>query len=90
MKNNDIDMEKVQTILTIDDSGNEVELQLLEIATVNEQDYALLADPDAQEDDEDAQVVLMRIHQEGDNYTFEEIQDDDEFDLVSKTLLGEI
>ena len=81
-------MEEVKQITTIDEEGNEVNLILLEIVTVDEQDYALLmAEEDAES--EEAETVLMRLKTEGDEYVFEVIEDDDEFDLVSQAIIDD-
>ena len=77
-----------EIIKTIDDDGNEVELKLVEIVTVDDIDYALLLPSDADIDkDEECDVVLMRLKQEGNEYSFEVIEDQDEFDLVSQAIL---
>lgn len=81
-------MEEVKQITTIDEEGNEVNLILLEIVTVDEQDYALLmAEEDAES--EEPETVLMRLKTEGDEYVFEVIEDDDEFDLVSQAIIDD-
>ena len=81
-------MEEVKQITTIDENGNEVNLILLEIVTVDDQDYALLmAEEDI--DSEEPETVLMRLKTEGEEYIFEVIEDDDEFDLVSQAIIDD-
>lgn len=77
---------ELQIIKTIDEDGQEIELKLLDIVTVNDVDYALLLPADEDEEDEEAEVVLMRLKQENDEYVFETIEDDEEFDTVAKIL----
>lgn len=77
---------ELQIIKTVDEDGEEVELKLLDIVTVNDTDYALLLPADEDADDEEAEVVLMRLKHEGDEYLFETIEDDEEFDTVAKIL----
>ena len=72
MTNND----ELQIIKTVGENGEEVELKLLDIINVNGTDYALLLPAD-EEADEEAEVVLMRLIKEGDEYLFETIDDDD-------------
>lgn len=77
---------ELQIIKTVDEDGQEVELKLLDIVTVNDKDYALLLPSDEDEDDEEAEVVLMKLKKEKDEYLFETIEDDEEFDTVAKIL----
>ena len=77
---------ELQIIKTVDEDGQEIELKLLDIVTVNDVDYALLLPADEDEEDEEAEVVLMRLKQENDEYVFETIEDDEEFDTVAKIL----
>ena len=81
-------MEEVKQITTSDEDGNEVNLILLEIVTVDDQDYALLMSED-DVDSEEPETVLMRLKTEGDEYIFEVIEDDDEFDLVSQAIIDD-
>ena len=81
-------MEEIKQITTIDEDGNEVNLVLLDIVTVDDQDYALLmAEEDI--DSEEPETVLMRLKTEGEEYVFEVIEDDDEFDLVSQAIIDD-
>ena len=69
-----------QIIETIDENGNVVKFELFDIVEVDEQEYALLL---AVEDEEGDEVVLMRLSKDGDEYLFETIDDDDEFEKVA-------
>ena len=69
-----------QIIETLDENGNEVKFELFDIVEVDEKEYALLLP--AEEEDAD-EVVLMRLKKEGDEYLFETIDDDEEFDKVA-------
>ncbi len=80
---------ELQIIKTVGENGEEIELKLLDIVNVNDRDYALLLPADEDEDDEEAEVVLMRMKQENDEYLFETIEDDEEFDTVAKILSDE-
>ena len=84
MTNND----ELQIIKTVGENGEEVELKLLDIINVNGTDYALLLHAD-EEADEEAEVVLMRLIKEGDEYLFETIDDDDEFNEIARILSEE-
>ncbi len=70
-----------QIIETIDENGNVIRFELFDIVEVDEQEYALLLPVDEEEDDE---VVLMRLTKDGDEYLFETIDDDEEFDRVAE------
>lgn len=67
-------------IETIDEDGNAVKFELYDIVEVDEQEYALLLPVDDEENDE---VVLMKITKDGEEYLFETIDDDEEFDKVA-------
>lgn len=69
-----------QIIETLDENGNIVKFELFDIVEVDEKEYALLLP--AEEEDAD-EVVLMRLKKEGEEYLFETIDDDDEFDKVA-------
>ncbi len=75
-----------QIIKTVGENGEEIELKILDIVSVNDMDYALLIAADEDEDDEDAEVVLMRLKKDGEDYSFEMIEDDEEFDTVAKII----
>lgn len=76
---------ELQIIKTVGENGEEIELKLLDIVTVDDNDYALLLPAD-EEEDEEAEVVLMRLKRDGEEYLFETIEDDDEFEAVAKIL----
>ena len=77
-----------EIIKTIDENGEEVELKLIDIVSVNDVDYALLVPADTDIDNEDeCEIVLMRLKQDNSDYIFETIEDDDEFELVSQVII---
>lgn len=71
-----------QLIETVDENGNVITFELFDIVEVDEQEYALLlpTDSEAGEDDE---IVLMRLTKDGEDYIFETIDDDAEFEKVA-------
>ena len=70
-----------QIIETIDENGNVIKFELFDIVQVDEQEYALLLPVD--EEEESTEVVLMRLSKEGEEYLFETIDDDEEFEKVA-------
>ena len=79
-----------EIIKTIDENGQEVELKLIDIVSVNDVDYALLVPADTDIDNEDeCEIVLMRLKQDNSEYVFETIEDDDEFELVSQAIIDD-
>lgn len=88
MKN--VDDNAPEIIETIDEDGNKLSLKLVDIVVVDEQEYALLLPADANEnEDEEVETVLMRLKQDGEEYIFEAIEDDDEFDLVAQAIIDD-
>lgn len=69
-----------QIIETIDENGNLIKFELFDIVEVDEKEYALLLPIDEEEGDE---VVLMRLSKDGEDYLFETIDDDAEFEKVA-------
>ena len=73
-----------QFIETFDEDGNKVTFELLDIVTVDDIEYALLLPKDAETKDEESEVLVMRLKKDGEEYTFETIEDDEEFDKVAQ------
>lgn len=74
--------EEEQIIETIDENGNLVKFELFDIIEFEEQEYALLLPVGTEEDNDE--VVLMRLSKDGEEYLFEAIEDDEEFEKVSE------
>lgn len=73
--------EEKRIIETVDENGNEVKFELFDIVVFEEQEYALLTNPD---DENDENIVVMKLLKEDDGYSLETIEDDDEFEKVSE------
>ncbi len=71
-----------ELIETIDEQGNKVTFELVDIVTVDDVEYALLLPPDTDEDE--GEILVMRLKKDGDDYTFETIDDDSEIEKVSQ------
>lgn len=74
--------EEKQLIETVDEDGQVVNFELFDIVEFEEKEYALLL-PAESNDDYD-EVVLMRLTKDGEDYLFEAIEDDEEFNKVSE------
>lgn len=68
---------------TIDEQGNKVTFELIDIVTVDDVEYALLIPPE-NKDDEDAEILVMRFKKDGDDYSFEMIENDEELEKVAQ------
>ncbi len=64
-----------------DDDGTVIKCALYDIIEFENKQYALLLEADTEE--EDPEVVLMRYTEEGEESFFETIDDDEEFERVS-------
>ena len=71
-----------QLIETIDEEGNVINFELIDIVEMDGQEYGLLLPKDDEESEEEKEVVLMRLTKEGEEYVFEMIEDDEEFNKV--------
>lgn len=79
------DNENADIIETIDEEGNTIKFQLFDVIEYNEQEYAMLLPLDEpQEDEDDPELVLMRLVSDGEEYSLETIDDEDEFYEVSE------
>ena len=80
-------------IQTKDENGDTQSFELVDVFKVNDKDYAALIrvnDDGTPLDSEEEELILMRLIEEEDNYTFEEIEDDDEFNAVVDAFENEI
>ena len=79
-------------IQTEDENGEVQSFEVVDVFTYNNQDYAALlrVNEDGSEIEDEDELVLMRLIENDDNYTFEEIEDDDEFNAVVDAFENEI
>ncbi|MBS4760383.1 MAG: DUF1292 domain-containing protein [Clostridium sp.] len=71
-----------QLIETVDEEGNVINFELIDIVEMDGKEYGLLLPQEENNKDEEKEVVLMRLTKEGEEYVFEMIEDDDEFNAV--------
>lgn len=71
-----------QMIETVDEEGNIINFQVIDFIETDGKEYALLLPQENDDSEEDKEVVLMRLTKEGEEYSFEMIEDDDEFNRV--------
>ncbi len=76
--------EKEEIIETFDEEGNKVSFELIDIVTVDDIEYALLIPQEKDEDIEEGEILVMRLKKDGDEYTFEVIEDDEEFNKIAQ------
>ena len=77
---------KEQIIETTDEEGNTVSFELIDVVTIDNIEYALLLTVQEIENDEESEVLVMRLKQDGEEYSFETLKDDEEFDKVAQYL----
>ena len=69
-----------------DEDGEKFEVELIDMVTVEDVEYAVLAPVegcDHEDCDCGGDYVLMRVKRDGEEYSFETIEDDDEFEKVA-------
>lgn len=72
-----------QLIETVDEEGNIINFELIDIIDMDGQEYGLLLPKEGDEPtDEEQEAVLMRLTKDGEEYIFEMIEDDEEFNKV--------
>ena len=74
--------EEKQLIETVDDEGNIINFELFDIVEFEDKEYALLLPAESDESEEE-ELVLMRLTKDGEDYLFEAIESDEEFEKVS-------
>ena len=71
----------------VDEDGNKVQMEVLDILTVDDKEYALLMPPHEHSEDEadnETEVVVMRLKRDGEDYVLELIEDEEEFSRVEE------
>lgn len=79
---------ETRIIKTQDENGQIHNFELIDIINVDNQDYGLLVHLDeegnheCEDEDDEEEVVIMRLIRQDEAFTFETIEDDDEFDRI--------
>ena len=60
--------ENDELIETVDEEGNKVTFELLDVVTVDDVEYALLLPKDVK--DEDGEILVMRLKKDGEEFSF--------------------
>lgn len=68
-------------IETVDEEGNIVKFELIDIVLVDEDEYGILVPADSQDDDNN-EAVIMKLKKVDEDFVFEYIDDDEEFQKV--------
>ena len=78
-----------EIITVIGEQGEEVTMKLQEIVNLEGQDYALLSvieEGQMPSDEEDDEIIIMKMNKTEDDCTFEVIEDDEEFNMVASAI----
>jgi len=87
MQDFDVESMEPKIIKTQDENGEIHNFELIDIINIDEQDYGMLVYLDGtgeasnEEVDED-EVIIMKLNRQNDAYTFETIENDEEFNKV--------
>jgi hypothetical protein len=89
MTDKDFIEEDIDRIIeTVDEDGNKFKFELHEIINYDDKMYAVLEAVDMPEDEEEEEIVIMRVTQDGeDDYTLEYIDSDEEFENVKNYIM---
>ena len=88
----ELEQAETQIIKTQDENGVIHNFELIDIIKHNDKEYGLLVhlseneENETSEEDEEEEVVIMRLLKENDAYTFETIEDDEEFNEIVSIL----
>ena len=75
--------EKTDIIETVDEEDNTISFKLFDVIEFEGKEYALLLPLD-EDNSDDPELVLMRLISEEGEYSFETIEDENEFEKVSE------
>lgn len=73
-----------QIIETFDEEGNKVCFELLDIVSIDDVEYALLLPKGQEKAEEEEEILVMRLKKDGDEFSFEAIEDDEEFNKIAE------
>jgi hypothetical protein len=82
----DLDFEDddvLETITMTAEDGSEVEFCVIDEAESDGQTYLLLIESESVDDDEAEAVIFKEIAQDNDEFVYEEIEDDAEYDKIA-------
>ena len=75
--------EEFETIMLTDENGDEAEFVIIDTLENEGESYILVVET-AYIDDEDAEYMLLKkVEEEGEDVSYELIEDDDEFDKIA-------
>ena len=75
--------EEFETIMLTDENGDEAEFVIIDTLENEGESYILVVEA-AYIDDEDAEYMLLKkVEEEGEDVSYELIEDDDEFDKIA-------
>ena len=92
MQDFDLEPTEPKIIKTQDENGEIHNFELIDVLNVDDQEYGLLVyldEKEKTEEDEEDEVIIMRLSKQDDAYTFETIENDDEFNKVVSYLENE-
>jgi len=80
-----------EIIKVIGEHGEEIFMKLQEIVTVEDKDYALMSVVEentlpTSDNDENDELIIMKMNKTEDECTFEVIEDDEEFNMVAQAI----
>ena len=78
-----------EIITVIGEQGEEITMKLQEIVNVEGQDYALLSiveEGEMPNDEEEDEIIIMKMNKTDDDCTFEVFEDDEEFNMVASAI----
>jgi len=75
--------EEIDVVTVVDDEGREHEFELFTVLEVGGKEYAVLYPLEEEEDDEEAEAIILRIETDEDGEeTLVDIEDEDEWNTV--------
>ena len=79
---------EVNLVTLIDEDGTERDFEVLEIIEVDGKEYAVIAPPEGDEDEDEALIFRLEVDPKTKEETLRNIEDDDEWDKEAEVYMG--
>ena len=76
-------MDGYETIMLTDEDGNEAEFAVIDAVEADGASYILVLEADLLDDEDAEAMILKKTSEDGDDVSYELIEDDEEFDKVA-------
>jgi len=76
------DMENDGILTFVDEEGNDVRFEILDVVSMDEKEYLVVLPLDEEQDEEEGNVLILEIKQEDGEEVYDTVMDDEEAEKV--------